>query len=105
MDGIPWPFLLQAWRRYFREFSRWRKEAGRDPNSLKMVVRANLLLSDKPLAKDRAVFSGTFDQVKEDIAACREAGAHELFFDPTFTPGAQELPKWLAIMEQVRKLD
>ena len=89
----------------FQGIQQMAKEAGRDPNSLKMVVRANLLLSDKPLAKDRAVFSGTFDQVKEDIAACREAGAHELFFDPTFTAGAQELPKWLAIMEQVRKQD
>jgi len=79
-------------------------EAGRDPSSLVMVVRANVLLSDKPMGKDRMFFSGTFDQIKEDIAACREVGAHELFFDPTFTHGAQELPRWLDLMEKIRRL-
>jgi len=80
------------------------KEAGRDPAKLQMIVRANLILTDKPQGKDRAPFMGTVEQVKEDIAACREIGAHELFFDPTFSPGAQHLPRWLEIMEQVRKL-
>jgi hypothetical protein len=80
------------------------KEAGRDPLSLAMIVRANLEITDKPLAKGRMIFTGTLDQIKEDIAGCRQIGAHELFFDPTFSPGAQSLDRWLALMEQVRKL-
>jgi len=28
----------------------------------------------------------------------------ELLFDPTFTDGAMELPQWLGLMEQLRKL-
>jgi probable F420-dependent oxidoreductase len=80
------------------------KQAGRDPSSLRMVVRANFEITDKPLAKERMIFSGTLDQIKEDVAACNRIGAHELFFDPTFFSGAQTLPGWLALMEQIRKI-
>src|ERR1700693_5011649 len=78
------------------------KEAGRAPSSLAMVVRANLEITDKPLGKERVIFSGTMEQIKEDIAGCKRIGAHELFFDPTFQ--AHSLQEWLALMEQFRKL-
>lgn len=80
------------------------KEAGRNPESLAMVVRANLVITDKPAGKERMLFTGTLDQIKEDIDGCRKIGAHELHFDPTFSPGAQSLDRWLALMEQLRKL-
>jgi len=80
------------------------KEAGRDPSSLSLVIRGNLEISEKPLGKERAIFTGSVEQIKEDIAGCRQIGAHELFFDPTFMAGAQSLERWLALMEQVRKL-
>lgn len=80
------------------------KEAGRDPASLAMVVRANLHIVERPLPKERMIFSGTIDQIKEDAIACRDIGAHELFFDPVFSPGAQALDHWLVLMEQLRKL-
>ncbi len=78
------------------------KEAGRDPSTLTMVVRANLEFSDKPLGKDkeRMIFSGSFDQIKEDVAACREIGAHEVFFDPVFSQGGQSLDRWLGLLEK-----
>ena len=65
------------------------KEAGRDPSSLSLVVRGNLEITEKPLGKERVIFSGTLEQIQEDIAGRRQIGAHELFFDPTFMPGAQ----------------
>jgi hypothetical protein len=80
------------------------KEAGRDPSSLSLVIRGNLEISEKPLGKERAIFTGSVEQIKEDIAGCRQIGAHELFFDPTFMPGAQSLERWLGVMERVRKL-
>jgi probable F420-dependent oxidoreductase len=80
------------------------QEAGRDPSSLSLVIRGNLEIADKPLGKERAIFSGSIEQIKEDIAGCRQIGAHEVFFDPTFMPGAQSLDRWLALMEQVREL-
>lgn len=80
------------------------QEAGRDPESLAMVVRANVEITERPLPKERMIFSGTLEQIKEDAIACREIGAHELFFDPAFSPGAQSLNHWLTLMEQLCKL-
>src|ERR1700747_624996 len=73
----------------FGKVKQMAKEAVRDPSSLELVVRANLEISDKPLSKERWIFSGNIDQIKEDLAACRSIGAHEIHFDPTFSPGAQ----------------
>ena len=78
------------------------KEAGRDPASLAMMVRANLHITDKPLGKDRAVFTGTLEQIKEDVAECKRIGAREVAFDVTFQ--AKSLDQWLGLMEQLRKL-
>jgi probable F420-dependent oxidoreductase len=77
---------------------------GRDPASLQMFVRANLDIKDAPLPEGRWIFTGTLEQIKDDIAACRKIGAHEIDFDPTFSNGAQQLETWLRIMEQIRKL-
>jgi probable F420-dependent oxidoreductase len=98
--GIPVDGMAQM----FGNVKRMAKEAGRDPSSLELVVRANLEISDKPLPKERWIFSGNIDQIKEDLAGCRSIGAHEVHFDPTFSPGAQLLERWLALMEQMRKL-
>lgn len=78
------------------------KEAGHDPASLAMIVRANLEITDKPLGDKRMIFTGTIEQIKEDIAGSKRIGANELFFDPTFQ--AKSLEEWLALMEQLRKL-
>jgi probable F420-dependent oxidoreductase len=86
----------------FAALKQMAKEAGRDPSSLVMVVRGNLEITDKPLGDKRVIFSGTIEQIKEDIAGCKRIGAHELFFDPTFH--ARSLEQWLALMEQFRKL-
>ena len=78
------------------------KEAGRDPSSLAMMVRANLHITDKPLGKDRTIFTGSLDQIKEDVTECKRIGAHEVAFDVTFQ--AKSLDQWLTLMEQLRKL-
>jgi len=96
--GIP----VDAMAQMFSGLKQMAKEAGRDPGSLQLIVRGHVDLRDKPLAKDRAIFSGTLEQVKEDLEACRTIGAHQLFFDPTFY--TQSLERWLELMEQLRKL-
>jgi len=93
---------LEGMKQMFAGIKQMAKEAGRDPSKLALVVRANLEISDKPLPKGRAIFAGTREQIKEDAAGCREIGAHELIFDPTFS--AQMLDQWLTQMEQLRKV-
>ena len=77
--------------------------AGRDPGRLKVIVRANLAITPKPLGADRSIFCGTLEQVKDDVARVREMGAGELFFDP----GAYDVvspERYLTLMESLRTL-
>ncbi len=88
----------------FKGIQQMAKEAGRDPASLAMVVRANLEITDKALGAERMIFTGTMDQIADDVKACAAIGASELFFDPTFTAGGQALDRWLSLMEQLKGL-
>jgi probable F420-dependent oxidoreductase len=95
---------VEGMAQMFGAIQQMAKEAGRDPSALEMVVRANVEISDRPLGKDRPLFSGTLDQLKDDVGACRNIGAHQLFFDPTFSRGSGSLDHWLTLMEQLRGL-
>jgi len=98
--GIPAAGMAQMWA----GIKQMAQAAGRDANALRMIVRANVEIADSALPKERAIFTGTLSQIKEDVLACRDIGAHELFYDPTFSKGAQSLDKWLALMEELRGL-
>jgi probable F420-dependent oxidoreductase len=80
------------------------KDAGRDPSSLALIVRANLHITDKPMGTDRGIFAGSVDQIREDAQACARIGAHELIYDVTFEKQAQTITGWLGLMEKLRKL-
>jgi hypothetical protein len=98
--GIP----VDGMQKMFEGLKQMAKQAGRDPSKLRLVVRANVEVGSTPRPKDGTIFTGTLEQVKEDIAGCKRIGAHELHFDPTFVPGAQTLDRWLALMEEWRRL-
>lgn len=95
---------LDGMAQMFASIKQLAKEAGRDPSRMELIIRAHPEIADKPLGKERSLFSGTLDQIKEDVARCRGIGAHEIHFDPTFMEGGQVLEGWLAVMEQMRKL-
>ncbi len=95
---------MEGMAQMFEGVKQMAREAGRDPSSLEMIVRANLEVTERPLGNGRMIFTGDLSQIQEDAAACRRIGAHELFFDPTFSPGGQSLDRWLALMEELRKL-
>jgi hypothetical protein len=44
------------------------------------IVGANTSIAPKPLGVDRAIFTGSLDQVKNDIDAVKKLGASEIFF-------------------------
>jgi probable F420-dependent oxidoreductase len=79
-------------------------EAGRDRGELELIVRANVELSDQPLADDRAVFAGTAEQVAADIAAAKAIGASELIMDATFDPDVHSVEDYLERMELLFRL-
>jgi hypothetical protein len=67
-------------------------------------VRANVEIREAPRPKDGMIFTGTMEQIREDVEGCTRIGAHEILFDPTFSPGAQQIDRWLTLMEQLRRL-
>jgi len=80
------------------------KDAGRNPDELKLIVRYNLSVTPQPQGKDRAPFSGTLAQIKDDIASVKAYDPNELILDPTFSPDSQNEPGFLQNLEEIRKM-
>lgn len=80
------------------------REAGRDADAMQVVGRVNFKLTDEPEPEGRRPFTGTPEQLGEDVAAFGETGVNELFFDPTSIHGPQTLDDYLAVMDTVRGL-
>jgi probable F420-dependent oxidoreductase len=102
-DGWNPVFLpVPAMAEMFGSIKKMASEAGRDPSEISMVVHAGLGLTEKSLDKDRSIFSGSLEQIADDVRACAKIGASEIFFDPAFAPGGQLLDRWLVLLEQLR---
>ncbi|TMG05104.1 MAG: LLM class F420-dependent oxidoreductase [Chloroflexi bacterium] len=80
------------------------KEAGRDPNEMEVVVRANLGITSEPITLNRFIFTGSLDQIRGDIQACREIGASEVHFDTQFSPEGGSVDGYLNVAEKMREL-
>lgn len=96
--GVPVAAMKQMWD----GIRGMAQAAGRDPKSLELIVRANLVITKAPLGDDRGVYTGSLDQVRADVAATREIGAHELFFELGFTDEGRSLDGQLALLKQLR---
>lgn len=96
--GMP----IEGMEQMFGDVRRMAEQAGRNPNDLKMIVRANLAITPQPIEKDRFIFVGSLEQIKEDIRACEKIGADEVFLEPVFSPGSQKLEGWLELLETFR---
>ena len=55
--------------------------AGRDPDQLSMVVRANVHHSLVPLGADRPTYHGSVDQIAADVRGAFEIGARQVILD------------------------
>jgi probable F420-dependent oxidoreductase len=95
---------LEAMAQMFGAIKQMAVAAGRNLAELRMIVRGNLVLRKKPVEKDRAIFMGTPDQIREDIAACEKIGAEEVFLELAFTHGGQQLSNWERLLEEFRPL-
>ncbi len=96
--GIP----LDAVSQMFDGIKGMVQEAGRDPEDLYLIVRANLVISETPLGDDRTDYYGTMEQIEGDFAKTRELGADELIVDLQFSPDVQSTDDILARMETIR---
>ena len=73
---------------------------GRDPDALQLVVRADIVLTDRPVEGHRAPYEGSIEQVVCDIDATRRAGAHEVILGLSGDHGLNEaLEHYAAVAE------
>jgi len=73
---------------------------GRDPDALQLVVRADIVLTDRPVEGHRAPYAGTIEQVVCDIDATRREGAHEVILGLRGDHGLNEaLEHYAAVAE------
>ena len=54
--------------------------------------------------KDRPIFSGSLEQISDDVRGCAKIGASEVFFGPTFAAGGQSLDRWLSLLDQLKEM-
>ena len=80
------------------------KEAGRDPSAIELIVRANVEIHDRPIQKDRVDFSGTLEQIAEDVKTTQKLGAAEIVFDAQFSPGVETANDIVSRMEQIWRM-
>jgi probable F420-dependent oxidoreductase len=80
------------------------KEVGRNPADVKVIARYNFAITPQQQGKDRAFFSGTLAQIKEDVAAIKAYGPDELILDSTFSPDTHTEQDFLRNMEEIRKM-
>jgi probable F420-dependent oxidoreductase len=62
------------------------REAGRDPDRLRFVIRGVPRLTDEPAGSDRLPLQGDAGQLREDFDRLAELGVTELFLDLNFDP-------------------
>jgi probable F420-dependent oxidoreductase len=98
--ALPVPVMTQMWE----GIKGMAKEAGRDPSELQLIVRANISISQEPGPEGRLIFTGSEDQIRQDIADVGQMGADEIHFDPTTGAQGNSVESWLETMERMREL-
>jgi probable F420-dependent oxidoreductase len=80
------------------------REAGRNPDEIEVIVRANVYETPQKLGENRPLFHGSRDQIAADLAATRDLGVAEIFIDIGSSPEAQSLTGFMSTMEQMRAI-
>jgi probable F420-dependent oxidoreductase len=93
--GIP----LSAVGPMFDEIKNMANHAGRDPSALELIVAAGVDIHSTPIDKDRVDFTGTLEQIAEDVTTARKLGAAEIVIYPQFSPGVQTAKDIIVRME------
>jgi alkanesulfonate monooxygenase SsuD/methylene tetrahydromethanopterin reductase-like flavin-dependent oxidoreductase (luciferase family) len=85
-SGLPVAELAPRWADVRDRAAGW----GRDPDALRLVVRANVTLTDASIDGARSSYAGSLEQVTEDLLATAAAGADEVILGLTGDPMLDE---------------
>jgi probable F420-dependent oxidoreductase len=77
------------------------QEAGRDPESLTVVGRANVPITPKPIDSDRPFLGGSPEQIADDIAKLDGKGVDHVFFTNV---AATDVDEEVDLLARIRNL-
>ena len=98
--GIP----LSGIGAMFDEIKNTARSAGRDPSALELIIAADVEIHKTPIDKDRIDFTGTLEQIAEDLTAARKLGAAEIVIYAQFSPDIETVQDIVARMDEVWRL-
>jgi probable F420-dependent oxidoreductase len=98
--GIP----LSSIGAMFEQIRGMAKDAGRDPSALALIVVANVEIHRTPIQKERVDFTGTLEQIADDVKAAQKLGAAEIVFDAQFSPDVETASDTVTRMEQLWRI-
>ena len=75
--GMPIGYIGPMWASVLEKAERY----GRDPESLRLVIRANVKRTATAMHDVRPPFHGSLHQLRNDLEEYRELGAHEVILD------------------------
>ena len=75
--GLPFDVMATMWTEILTRAESY----GRDPDALRLVLRSVPKIGDAELGADRSPFTGSFQQVADDVQRARDLGVHELIID------------------------
>jgi probable F420-dependent oxidoreductase len=97
--GIPVPGMQAMWE----QIKSMARDAGRNPDELKLIIRANVAVTPEPQGEGRFIFVGSEDEIKADFRAVKELGADEIEVDPTTGPWGNDVDGFLKAAEKMRE--
>jgi probable F420-dependent oxidoreductase len=80
------------------------KNAGRDPSALELIVGAGVEIHNTPIKKERVDFTGTLEQIAEDVTTARKFGVAEIVISAQFSPGVETAKDLVALMEELWRI-
>lgn len=98
--GLPVPVMNEM----YTAIKAMAEAGGRDPDEIGLVVRANCAIDATGSGDGRDVFTGSIDQIMDDVHQCAEIGADEVFIEVQYSPEADSFDTYLDYMERFSEL-
>jgi probable F420-dependent oxidoreductase len=96
-SGVP----LSAVGSMMDQVRRQAAEAGRDPDTLELLVWAFVDLRSQPAGAGRPDWFGSLDEIRRDVETARKLGVAEIAFAPGYGSGELCLDTYFGLLEQL----